>query len=91
MACGIGTAFNKIRVERYLYCWEQMELQTGIIPFLKIYNETARPVDQCFTNESKVITNNGLINIDKINKGDLVLTSDGKFKKGIRKKRIYER
>ena len=53
---------------------------------MKIFNETARAVDQCFTPDSKVITNNGLVNINEINEGDSVLTSDGKFNKVIKRK-----
>lgn len=84
-AGGIGISFNKVRAKG-TYIAGTNGTSNGIIPFLKIYNETARAVDQCFTPETKVITDNGLININEINEGDSVLTSDGKFNKVIKRK-----
>jgi ribonucleotide reductase alpha subunit len=79
-AGGIGISFNKVRAKG-TYIAGTNGTSNGIIPFLKIYNETARAVDQCFTSDSKVITNNGKVNINEIKEGDMVLTSDGKFNK----------
>jgi len=79
-AGGIGISFNKVRAKG-TYIAGTNGTSNGIIPFLKIFNETARAVDQCFTPDSKVITNSGLVNINEINEGDSVLTSDGKFNK----------
>ena len=84
-AGGIGISFNKVRAKG-TYIAGTNGTSNGIIPFLKIFNETARAVDQCFTPDSKVITNNGLVNINEINEGDSVLTSDGKFNKVIKRK-----
>ena len=84
-AGGIGISFTKVR-SKGTYIAGTNGTSNGIIPFLKIYNETARAVDQCFTPDSKVITNNGLVNINEINEGDSVLTSDGKFNKVIKRK-----
>jgi ribonucleotide reductase alpha subunit len=84
-AGGIGISFNKVRAKN-TYIAGTNGSSNGIIPFLKIYNETARAVDQCFTKDSKVITKNGTINIDVINEGDEVLTSDGTFNKVTKKK-----
>lgn len=84
-AGGIGISFGKVRAKG-TYIAGTNGTSNGIIPFLKIYNETARAVDQCFTPDSKVITNNGLVNINEINEGDSVLTSDGKFNKVIKRK-----
>jgi ribonucleotide reductase alpha subunit len=84
-AGGIGISFNKVRAKG-TYIAGTNGTSNGIIPFLKIYNETARAVDQCFTPDSKVITNNGLVNINEINEGDSVLTSDGKFNKVLERK-----
>jgi ribonucleoside-diphosphate reductase alpha chain len=84
-AGGIGISFNKVRA-RGTYIAGTNGTSNGIIPFLKIFNETARAVDQCFTPDSKVITNNGLVNINEINEGDSVLTSDGKFNKVLERK-----
>lgn len=79
-AGGIGISFNKVR-SKGTYIAGTNGTSNGIIPFLKIYNETARAVDQCFTPDSKVLTKSGLSNIDSIKKGNLVLTSDGKYNK----------
>ena len=84
-AGGIGISFNKVRAKG-TYIAGTNGTSNGIVPFLKIFNETARAVDQCFTPDSKVITNNGLVNINEINEGDSVLTSDGKFNKVIKRK-----
>ena len=84
-AGGIGISFTKVR-SKGTYIAGTNGTSNGIIPFLKIFNETARAVDQCFTPDSKVITNNGLVNINEINEGDSVLTSDGKFNKVIKRK-----
>jgi len=84
-AGGIGISFTKVRAKG-TYIAGTNGTSNGIIPFLKIYNETARAVDQCFTSDSKVITDNGLVNINEINKGDSVLTSDGKFNRVLERK-----
>jgi len=84
-AGGIGISFNKVR-SKGTYIAGTNGTSNGIVPFLKIFNETARAVDQCFTSDSKVITDNGLVNINEINEGDSVLTSDGKFNKVLERK-----
>lgn len=77
-AGGIGIAFSKVR-SKGTYIAGTNGTSNGIIPFLKIYNETARAVDQCFTKDTKVITDNGKVSISDINIGDRVLTSDGNY------------
>jgi hypothetical protein len=44
---------------------------------LKVFNETARYVDQCFVPDTLINTENGLTNICDINNGDKVLTTSG--------------
>ncbi len=88
-AGGIGISFNKVRAKG-TYIAGTNGSSNGVIPFLKIFNETARAVDQCFTPESKVMTDNGLVNIDEIKKGDSVLTSDGKFNKVLERKEFIK-
>ena len=88
-AGGIGISFTKVRAKG-TYIAGTNGTSNGIIPFLKIFNETARAVDQCFTPESKVMTDNGLVNIDEIKKGDSVLTSDGKFNKVLERKEFIK-
>jgi len=77
-AGGIGIDFSKIRAKGS-YISGTNGTSNGIIPFLKIYNETARAVDQCFVEETLIKTDKGLIKISEINEGDKVLTSDGNY------------
>lgn len=88
-AGGIGIAFSKVRAKG-TYIAGTNGSSNGIIPFLKIFNETARAVDQCFTSETKVISNKGSRPISQIEIGDLVLTSDGEFHP-VTNKMIYEK
>lgn len=88
-AGGIGISFNKVRAKG-TYIAGTNGTSNGIIPFLKIFNETARAVDQCFTPDSKVITDKGLVNINEINEGDSVLSSDGKFNKVLERKEFIK-
>jgi len=84
-AGGIGINFNKTR-STGTYIAGTNGFSNGIVPFLKIYNETARAVDQCFTKESKVLTKEGLKNINDITKDDFVKTTDGEFNRVIETK-----
>jgi ribonucleotide reductase alpha subunit len=77
-AGGIGIAFNNVRAKG-TYIAGTNGTSNGIIPFLKIFNETARAVDQCFVSETLVVTKSGKMKISDIKEGDEVLTSDGKF------------
>ena len=84
-AGGIGISFNKVRAKG-TYIAGTNGTSNGIIPFLKIFNETARAVDQCFTSDTKVITKKGSINISDIREGDEVLTTDGTYHKVLKSK-----
>jgi ribonucleotide reductase alpha subunit len=88
-AGGIGIAFSKIR-GKGTYIAGTNGSSNGIIPFLKIYNETARAVDQCFVADTKVVTKKGSIQISEIKEGDEILTSDGKFNKVLEKKEFLK-
>lgn len=88
-AGGIGISFNKVR-SKGTYIAGTNGTSNGIIPFLKIFNETARAVDQCFTSDTKVITDNGSISISKLKKGDKVLTSDGNFHSIVKQKEFIK-
>lgn len=84
-AGGIGIAFSKVRAKG-TYIAGTNGSSNGIIPFLKIFNETSRAVDQCFTADSKILTTRGKINISDIKENDEVLTTDGRFHKVVAKK-----
>jgi len=53
----------------------------GIIPMLKVYNETARYANQCFTPETWVYSVNGPKHMRDITTNDYLVTIDGTFKK----------
>lgn len=59
-------------------------MSTGIVPMLRVFNNTARYVNQCFTPETLIHTINGVKNINNIVEGDFVLTKDGEYKKVLR-------
>lgn len=84
-AGGIGISFNKVRAKGS-YIAGTNGTSNGIIPFLKIFNETARAVDQCFVSDTLILTKNGKVKISDIKEGDEVLTSDGNFNKVLNRK-----
>lgn len=52
----------------------------GIIPMLQVYNSIARYVNQCFTPDTPIFTDNGFVNIENIKVNDKVMTSDGTYR-----------
>jgi ribonucleoside-diphosphate reductase alpha chain len=76
-AGGIGLNIHKIRAKGS-YIKGTNGFSNGIIPMLKVFNETARYVDQCFVPETLVLVEGiGLTPISGVKAGDKVLTSDG--------------
>jgi ribonucleoside-diphosphate reductase alpha subunit len=53
----------------------------GIVPMLKVFNNTAKYVDQCLHENTVVFTKRGPIPIKNIIIGDKVITDDGKYHK----------
>lgn len=53
---------------------------TGIIPMLRVFNNTARYVNQCFTPDTLVYSSKGMKRMDSVSVGDLLVTADGSFK-----------
>ena len=51
----------------------------GIVPMLRVFNHTAKYVDQCLDPETVVYTKRGAIPIKNIVIGDEVITDDGQF------------
>lgn len=51
----------------------------GIVPMLSVFNKTARYVDQCFTPDTVIYTQNGPKYIQDIGIGDKVLNSNGTY------------
>lgn len=53
-------------------------ISNGLVPMLRVFNNTARYVDQCFAPDTKVLTDQGEISISDIIPGMKVLTSGTK-------------
>jgi ribonucleotide reductase alpha subunit len=53
----------------------------GIVPMLRVYNNTARYVNQCFTPDTVVYSKEGPKRMDKITTDDMLVTMDGTYKK----------
>ena len=56
-------------------------ISDGIVPMLKVYNETARYANQCFTPDTWIYTKNGPSQMCNITTDDELITYDGSFKK----------
>jgi len=52
----------------------------GVVPFLKVVNDTAVAVNQCFAPETGVYTADGLKAIKDVKAGDLVLGKSGQYR-----------
>lgn len=78
-AGGIGVHISNIRSQGMLIRGTN-GYSDGIIPLLRVYNDTAKHVNQCFVGETIVYTNNGAMEIQNVNKGMEVLTRDGTWK-----------
>ena len=75
-AGGIGINIHKIRAKGS-YIKGTNGHSNGIIPMLKVFNETARYVDQCFVPETPVTIEGEFIPISEIKSGDKILTTSG--------------
>lgn len=75
-AGGIGLNIHKIRAKGS-YIKGTNGNSNGIIPMLKVYNETARFVDQCFVPETPILVDGGIELISNIKPGDRILTTSG--------------
>src|SRR6266545_4745361 len=52
----------------------------GVVPFLKVVNDTAVAVNQCFAPETPVYTSRGILPIRQVRAGDLVLGQSGRYR-----------
>ena len=72
-AGGIGLSIHDVRSKDSLIKGTN-GISNGIVPMLKVFNETARYVDQCFTKDTKIYTKNGIKTIDKLQVDEEVIT-----------------
>ena len=85
-AGGIGVHIHNIRAKG-TYIAGTSGTSNGIVPMLRVMNEEARYVDQCFDASTAVVTKNGNQQISSINAGDQVKTSDGSFQEVLQNKK----
>lgn len=78
-AGGIGVHIHNIRANQS-YIRGTAGQSNGIVPMLKVYNDTAKYVDQCFAPGTLVWTKYGTKNIEEIKVDDELLTSNGNYK-----------
>ena len=84
-AGGIGIHISNVRGENS-YIHGTNGKSNGIMPMLRVYNATARYIDQCFEKNVPVLTQRGWIPISEVNAlQDLVLSKDGKFHRILQK------
>ena len=74
-AGGIGMHIHDIRCKGS-YIKGTGGVSNGIVPMLRVFNETARYVDQCFAKDTMVKTETGSKEISQLTINDKVLTSD---------------
>lgn len=78
-AGGIGFNISNIRAKNSLIHGTGGN-SNGILPMLKVFNNTALYVNQCFHPDTVIYTNSGAKRACDISIGDKVITHDGTFK-----------
>jgi ribonucleoside-diphosphate reductase alpha chain len=82
-AGGIGLHIHNIRAKGSIIRGTN-GVSNGIVPMLRVFNNTARYIDQCFTPDTLVYTDKGIKLIEDISITDKVLTSKGIYKNVIK-------
>ena len=77
-AGGIGLHIHNIRARGSLIKGTNGQ-SNGLVPMLRVFNNTARYVDQCFTPDTVIFTKRGPIAIEDVSVTDEVLTSRGSY------------
>jgi ribonucleoside-diphosphate reductase alpha chain len=78
-AGGLGNDWSNVRATGSVIKGTNGKSQ-GVIPFLKVANDTALAVNQCFDPSTKIYTNRGIIPISEVRQGDLVLGISGTYR-----------
>lgn len=58
----------------------------GVVPFLRVMNDTMVYIDQCWHGDTLIYTENGPKRIKDLNQDDYVVVEDGSFRRVLRKK-----
>ena len=90
-AGGIGIHVHDVRAKGSIIKGTN-GISDGIVPMLKVLNQTARYVNQCFTPDTMVYTIKGIKRMDEVDERDHVITNDGSFRKvnSISKKQLVD-
>lgn len=84
-AGGLGIHISNIRGKNS-YIYGTNGTSNGILPMLKVFNDTARYIDQCFSGQTSVFSDRGMMPIqDLVAKRDRVLTKNGKMEMVVKK------
>jgi ribonucleoside-diphosphate reductase alpha chain len=75
---GIGLHIHNIRAKGSIIHGTN-GVSNGIVPMLRVFNNTACYVDQCFTPETLLFTENGVKQIADVGVSDKVLTATGSY------------
>lgn len=86
-AGGLGNDWTNVRATGALIKGTNGRSQ-GVIPFLKVANDTAVAVNQCFAPETLIYTANGIRPMQEVEKGDLVLGISGRYRE-VTEKYVY--
>lgn len=89
-AGGIGIHISNIRAKNS-YIYGTNGVSNGIMPMLKVYNDTSRYIDQCFEGAVCVFSENGFIPIKDIQPGEKVLTNSGNFETVLAKNKYWKK
>lgn len=79
-AGGIGLSVHKIRATKS-YIAGTNGTSNGLVPMLRVFNNTARYIDQCFEPSTFVYTGRGPVRMESVQTNDRVLTADGTLQK----------
>ncbi|MDD5227982.1 MAG: ribonucleoside-diphosphate reductase subunit alpha [Methylococcales bacterium] len=77
-AGGIGTDWTRVRPAG-AGIGSTHGMSSGVVPYLKVFNDTAVSVNQCFDGDTRIFTKSGFKTIKNIVVGDMVLGVRGDF------------
>lgn len=78
-AGGVGLHISNIRADRS-YIYGTNGRSNGILPMIRLFNDTSRYIDQCFGGDTRVWTrSSGWTPISRIRRGDMVVGGDGQY------------
>ena len=87
-AGGVGTDWHRVR-DSGSWIKGTDGKSSGVVPYLKVYNDTAVAVNQCFAPDTLIRTSDGVKRIADIKVGDLVLGQRGKYRE-VREVMFYD-